>query len=144
METFMSNITEQKEEITFAEFTAWLTGVIRGKGGELPDLDDWKQIKLMMQKVQPEVVEKIVYREAAPHRSLPYYDPNIQYWPAEKWYITWGTDGTGQGVGYTSNQITITQPAAYQSMDACNTTIQELSNELSNMIDTVITTKTQA
>jgi len=47
--------TESKEEISFNEFKAWLTGLIRGKRGQLPDLEDWKQIKVMMDKVEPEV-----------------------------------------------------------------------------------------
>lgn len=47
--------TEGKEEISFNEFKAWLTGLIRGKRGQLPDLEDWKHIKVMMDKVAPEV-----------------------------------------------------------------------------------------
>lgn len=47
--------TENKEEISFNEFKAWLTGLIRGKRGQLPDVEDWKQIKVMMDKVAPEV-----------------------------------------------------------------------------------------
>ena len=42
---------ENKDKITFNEFQAWLTGLIRGKGGSLPDVDDWKAIKSMMDKV---------------------------------------------------------------------------------------------
>lgn len=45
---------ELKEDITFDEFKAWLTGLIRGKGGALPDLDDWRNIKEMIDKVVPE------------------------------------------------------------------------------------------
>lgn len=48
----------EKETITFNEFKAWLTGLVVGKKGALPDIDDWKQIKKMMDKVVSE--EKIV------------------------------------------------------------------------------------
>lgn len=47
------NINEKKT-ITFDEFRAWLTGLIVGKRGALPDIDDWKMIKEMMDKVVPE------------------------------------------------------------------------------------------
>lgn len=52
-----NNSLEQEETITFTEFKAWLTGLVRGKGGALPDLEDWKQIKIMIDRVdepQPE------------------------------------------------------------------------------------------
>lgn len=49
-----------KETITFDEFRAWLTGLIEGKRGALPDLDDWKKIKKMLDKVVPEKETEIV------------------------------------------------------------------------------------
>ena len=45
---------EDRETITFAEFQMWLAGLIRGKQGAIPDLDDWKLIKMMIDKVEPE------------------------------------------------------------------------------------------
>ena len=39
------------ETITFGEFKMWLQGLIRGKNGALPDTDDWKEIKKMLDKV---------------------------------------------------------------------------------------------
>lgn len=45
---------ENKEEITLNEFKAWLVGLIRGKNGKLPDFEDWKLIKEMLDKIVPE------------------------------------------------------------------------------------------
>ena len=45
---------ETQETITFVEFRSWLAGLIRGKKGALPDLDDWRVIKEMIDKVTPE------------------------------------------------------------------------------------------
>jgi len=67
-----------KEEITFKEFTSWLTGLIRGKNGELPDLDDWKEIKSMLDKVKPDVIEKYI-EVPVKEMKLPYYSPEIRY-----------------------------------------------------------------
>jgi len=66
----MAKNVENKEEITFNEFRAWLTGVLRGKRGQLPDLNDWKQIKIMMDKV-----EEGVKRQDFP--LPPTYQPSI-------------------------------------------------------------------
>lgn len=53
---------EEQETITFNEFKTWLLGLIQGKNGALPDLDDWKEIKLMLDKVHvPEAEEKQDY-----------------------------------------------------------------------------------
>lgn len=45
---------ENQKEVTLNEFKAWLVGLIRGKNGKLPDLEDWKLIKEMLDKVVPE------------------------------------------------------------------------------------------
>jgi len=42
---------ESKPTITFDEFKAWLSGLVVGKGGAVPDINDWKKIKKMMDKV---------------------------------------------------------------------------------------------
>lgn len=125
----MSNITEQKEEITFNEFAAWLNGLIRGKGGALPDLDDWKQIKKMIEKVQPEK-EYI----AVPERKLPYHSPEIQYIPTPAYEVWWLPNTENPPfTSFTSNQVTITQPDAFVSMNQCNNAVRELSYTLDNI-----------
>lgn len=43
---------EEKNTITIAEFKAWLMGLIRGKNGSLPDIEDWKVIKEMLDRVE--------------------------------------------------------------------------------------------
>lgn len=48
---------EKQEEISLAEFKAWLAGLIRGKRGALPDLEDWKAIKDTLDKVVPDTVD---------------------------------------------------------------------------------------
>ena len=48
---------KSKEKISFDEFKAWVNGLLYGKGRTVPDADDWKEIKNMMEKVVPDVVE---------------------------------------------------------------------------------------
>ena len=38
---------EDRETISFDEFQMWLAGLIRGKQGAIPDLEDWRLIKKM-------------------------------------------------------------------------------------------------
>lgn len=110
---------ENQETITFSEFTAWFTGLIRGKAGALPDIEDWKIIKKMLEKV---VVEKEKEKEyvtlpiptPAPMTPLPYppqpfewskpatppwNDPNRPMWQPNHTYFppgtVWASDGTG-------------------------------------------------
>lgn len=76
-----SNNVENKITITFDEFRAWLTGLIRGKNGTLPDLNDWKLIKMMMDKV---VAEKEIITLPAPIPSYPH--PDLEpYRPWQPW-----------------------------------------------------------
>lgn len=72
---------ELKEDITFDEFKAWLTGLIRGKGGALPDLDDWRKIKDMIDKVVPEK-EIVNIPMPAPADPPPFGPP---MWPNPIW-----------------------------------------------------------
>ncbi len=72
-----------KETITFNEFRAWLTGLIVGKKGTLPDLDDWKQIKAMLDKVVPDT-NTITY---PPLQPAPNYD--MPQWPTYPSQPTW-------------------------------------------------------
>ena len=74
---------EEKETITFDEFRAWLTGLIRGKNGVLPDLVDWKMIKKMMDKVD-ETPKIITIPPVQP--NYPLSDP----WSERPWTIPQG------------------------------------------------------
>ena len=62
----------EEKTITFAEFKAWLTGLIQGKGGALPDVADWKRIKQKMDQV----VEQEQLPVSEPHHV--YYPPVFQ------------------------------------------------------------------
>ena len=73
---------ENQETITFSEFRAWLTGLIRGKNGVLPDLDDWKLIKEMMDKVSENPI--IITTPAQP--NYPLSDP----WNERPWAVPQG------------------------------------------------------
>jgi len=77
-------IVENKDEITFEEFSAWMVGMIRGKGGAIPDLDDWKEIKKMMDKVVPEkeyvTSPTPVFPDIFPPNSPPPFVPPYQPW----------------------------------------------------------------
>lgn len=50
-----------KEKITVAEFKAWLEGLVFGKRGALPDLEDWKMIKQMVDRIKEQPVEDKSY-----------------------------------------------------------------------------------
>jgi len=50
----------EKKSITFQEFKQWVTGLIITKDGELPDYDDWVEIKAMMDKVAPEKILRVI------------------------------------------------------------------------------------
>lgn len=63
---------ENKETISFDEFRAWMTGLIVGKRGALPDLDDWKMIKKMMDKVVPEKEIITLPATSEPKDRFPY------------------------------------------------------------------------
>ncbi len=79
--------TETKTEITFNEYRAWLTGLIRGKRGCVPDLEDWKQIKHMMDKVVPEVEVITLPAPIAPHENQRANPPPFGQ-VASPWYST--------------------------------------------------------
>lgn len=69
---------ENQETITLGEFKAWLIGLIRGKNNTLPDLEDWKIIKTMLDKVVSEK-EVVVEKEYIPCTPPP------QYWRDPIW-----------------------------------------------------------
>ncbi len=66
---------ETQTTITYAEFKAWMEGMIRGKRGALPDLEDWKNIKMMMDKVVPDKPIRV------PPIGSPTPVPSAPYWP---------------------------------------------------------------
>jgi len=83
-------IVENKNEITFEEFSAWMVGMIRGKGGEIPDIEDWKEIKKMMDKVVPtkEYVtapSSPIFPDLGPYNPPPFTPP----------FTPWVDDHTG-------------------------------------------------
>lgn len=74
-----------KEEISFDEFKAWVNGLLYGKGRYLPNTADWKEIKQMMERVVPDVVEmqnpETPFFPALPHAPIvPYEAPEVEPW----------------------------------------------------------------
>lgn len=67
-----------KDTITFEEFKSWLTGLVVGKKGELPDVDDWREIKAMMDRVEP--THKKV--EVTENNTGADYGLGKSHWPA--------------------------------------------------------------
>jgi hypothetical protein len=116
---------EEEEKITFKEFKAWLVGLIRGKRGAIPDLQDWKQIKKMMDKVQeaePTVIKRndpVPCYPLQPHPwENPYWNPELDpVWGDSTVPTLWcsSSDTTGQsynGITMTSgnsNMLPITE-----------------------------------
>lgn len=104
----MSNNVETKPTITFDEFRAWLTGLIRGMDGKLPGVEEWKQIKQMMDKVQPEVRE-VQNPAPSPTHPLPMPVPSEPYWPKDRWpYQIWCGDSTSRYGNNTGDLTNIT------------------------------------
>ena len=115
---------ENRETITFYEFQMWLAGLIRGKQGAIPDLEDWRLIKKMLDKVEPEkeIVKEYITvpspREpdpspwpSIPNPVTPYpnpispsptpwvpwkpWEPSITPMPNTPRPYVWTSDGTG-------------------------------------------------
>ena len=66
---------EEQENVTFDEFRAWLSGLIVGKRGALPDVDDWRKIKNMLDRVHPETIT-VTEPQYVPPYVPPYISPN--------------------------------------------------------------------
>ena len=104
------SITEQSKGITFNEFKMWLQGLIEGKNGELPDMEDWKRIKSMMDKVVPDVQKIVSPVPADLYRLYPTYPgptwitPNT--FPITPPTITY-TDTNGVIKDVTSGYVTV-------------------------------------
>ncbi len=87
---------DNQEEISLAEFKAWLAGLIRGKRGALPDLDDWKAIKETLDKIVPDVepivggptmpvpiIIREIVKEPYQPEQVPYINPYQPIWITE-------------------------------------------------------------
>lgn len=106
----MAKNIELKDEITLDEYKAWLTGMLRGKGNQLPDLNDWKAIKKMTDKIIPDVVEV--------QNPMPYIAPTPYVEPEPlPWWLTQPTCG-GTGDIDNANNITITNGSSKIDLDA--------------------------
>ena len=90
---------KSKEKISFDEFKAWVNGLLYGKGRAVPDADDWKEIKNMLEKVVPDVVEmqnpETPFFPTLPQpQVVPYVTPNTP--EVEPWKppfpVTCGSD----------------------------------------------------
>ncbi len=138
--------TEVKEEITFNEFKAWLTGLIRGKRGQLPDLEDWKQIKVMVDKVEPE--EETI---TLPTSITPYDNTNtsplVPKWSDQTGYAgispkgahavsddftsTFNLYGTQVSLSYPNGDLKIEEPA--EKIDEIETTKYTINPNASSL-----------
>lgn len=105
-------MVENEKEISLKEFKAWLVGLIRGKNGKLPDLEDWKLIKEMLDKVVSEK-ELITIKEKedpfSPWKSEPYryYPPYyVGDPPPGQSPFLWWNDSTD--VYYTASNVSET------------------------------------
>lgn len=107
---------EKRNTLTFGEFKMWLQGLIEGKGGKIPDLEDWKRIKKMMDKVY--VPAPIIIAPVAPPANPIYPNPIYPYYPpisvpmvptpsplSPSWTIC-GGDLSGGPVGGTDYDLT--------------------------------------
>lgn len=101
---------EKRKTITFGEFKMWIQGLIVGKRGKLPDVNDWIRIKQMMDKVVPYEIEKIIpvpiSQPCIP--PVPDYPPIVPMPTYQPWYTTCGGpeyDSSKFGTDYDSTKI---------------------------------------
>lgn len=126
-------MVEEKESISLKEFKAWLVGLVRGKGGALPDLNDWVKIKQMLDKVQEEVV--YLPQELKPINPYEIFPTPNKWWdcPPEKWWI--GTpditisDRTGTGTNFTGTYNVSNTTAPEASIDSLLNLLASWENE---------------
>jgi hypothetical protein len=96
---------ENQPTITFGEFKAWMAGLVLGKGGAIPDVNDWKMIKKMMDKVvEVQPIEPFEW----PTNPYPVTDPF--QWPSSA--PIWERDSTGAPINPQYTDWTITCGAA--------------------------------
>lgn len=104
--------SELEDGITFSEFEMWLQGLIEGKNGALPDFDDWKRIKEMMDRVVPDVQEIVSPAPVDLYRLYPTYPYVGPTWvtpntiPCNTPTITY-TDSAGNRKDVTSGYVTV-------------------------------------
>lgn len=118
-------MVEEKEKLTVKEFKAWLVGLIRGKKGALPDLEDWMKIKEMLDKVEDEQENKQNVPYPFPMATQPETTPYIPQW--EKWY--WTNDKTGTDVSDNSTWL-ITSSTTNVSLDSTEEKDKQMRLEL--------------
>jgi len=102
----MNTSVELKDEITFDEFKAWMNGLVRGKGSQLPNIDDWRMIKKMMDKVVPDVEKIIQHTPIYAPPVTPSYEKYPQT-PMSPWCEPQFTPTYGSGTGYGFNTTDI-------------------------------------
>ena len=78
-------MVEDKESISVSEFKAWLVGLIRGKSGQLPNIEDWKEIKKMLDKVE----EKSIFDTPIPNYPIYPTYPSFEEPKNEPYKITY-------------------------------------------------------
>lgn len=140
-----------KETITIKEFKAWLTGLVVGKGGALPDLDDWKMIKQMIDKVEEEpapVLQPAIVPPTYPSYPTPVcpsppmqpqWTPNTD--PYQPGYPNWGTwcgDTTSITIGGCVGESVTAEGLSYTYSQNFSDTFQ-MNLDLGDQITTEMT-----
>lgn len=111
------------ETMTIREFKAWLTGLIVGKRGVLPDIEDWKQIKDKLDIVD---TEKEVITIPQPYQvdtvkpyidkwSQPFTSDRPMWNDAFKPSVTYGTTSSSEHISMSN--ATTSPGAAPVQMD---------------------------
>lgn len=135
--------TEGKEEISFNEFKAWLTGLIHGKRGQLPDLEDWKQIKVMMDKVELEVETIYVPAPTAPYPT-PWYisnPPPFTTTPIPQWNEHTGYKPLPFDNGYSTNSTQATYDNTNISVSLCAADLENLQTKIDEITNSTYSAK---
>ena len=136
------------DTITFNEFRLWLTGLIQGKKGALPDIDDWKEIKKQLDRVVPdkEVVITTVPTtpDVTPQPSWEWNPNTSPYYIGDNTgtFITDGWNMTTTSTGGEQLNLELGNDMDMRSLTACikNQTItnEEIDRVLREALDTMI------
>jgi len=129
----MAKSIENCDEISFNEFRAWMIGLIRGKRGELPDIEDWKQIKTMMDKVKDG--KGPMDFPQSPYRSTILGDPTPLQPEEQPWYNPYkiwcnATSTAGINFGNLDIEIPALSDPALGNIEDLSTISKEAINEL--------------
>lgn len=136
----MSNQT-----ITFNEFKQWLTGLIEGKKGGLPDFDDWELIKKKLDSVQPEVLN-IPYPQptnpneniwTGPYKTKPYENSGDTVRIPDIWYSQYSDNTminttTEYSTEYKNTNFSAITTDVTNNLITSNSTINTLNVEENN------------